>query len=352
MPRPTNPPTPRFRIADIPEGEFVWEDYIIPFPKPEADRFERIGTKIVCHGLDAEKWSNIVEAFGDSGWVKFTRLGPFFVKDNQMVVFSSGPDAVYCNIEYSVGDESPEGPGSATRMEALTYIQKAIYMQPYYEPPSTMHGKEFSTRIREEPVAEVLIETNIPRLFGNAHMQLFTAYGSSSNGREGRLGAFLVSNGNALRIYDRTHSAVVADVDHDGRFEFVTTYVYDSPGINSVRVRAYKSGVPPGANISNIYIAYETFWNCESMYYSFYGELYPAYLQLSSHPGQLWVYSASRQSDGIVMANLGLLLFKDGEMFPEKMDEYGITFGGEGYFYDPFNPPADWLISASPPPAP
>ncbi|MDR1736405.1 MAG: hypothetical protein LBR85_06015 [Oscillospiraceae bacterium] len=333
------------------DGEFVWEDYNIPFPKPEAGRFER-DSRINCYDVNAQIYLDFATALDNDGWIQYygsrereyqnrrSISSMMFAKDNQILRLEYMYDDHFI-IEYESGDEDPQGASAVTRVEALPLIRQAMEAQPRYLSAGI---------VEEEAAAEVLLEMYIPRLFGNANMQLFTAYGNAADDREGRLGFFIVSNGKALRIFDRVDSSVVVDVDSDGIFELVTFHIEDSPGINSTRVRAYKYGPPPREDSPAIHIAYETVLDSQKLHYIVDGEYLKMYLNLSLLHVHLWVYGVSRRSDGVVMANLGRLIFKDGEMFPENMEEYDITFD-EGLI-DPFDPPADWLISPSPPPAP
>ncbi|MDR1736404.1 MAG: hypothetical protein LBR85_06010, partial [Oscillospiraceae bacterium] len=243
----------------------------------------------------------------------------------------------FFKIYYQTGDEGPYGPGAVTRAEALPIIKEAIKSQPYYS------GDE----IQLEPTAEILVETNIPNLFGKAQMQIFHAYGVGGNGEHGSINSgFLFSNGKVLRYHGNMANALVDDIDDDGIYELIIMWQPDPNDRYRYIVRAYKNSPSPDSDTPSPHIAYET-----HLHYKEEGR----YLQLDKTPyGSIRVKQVDNMvyTSATIMADIGLLLFKDGELFPEKMDEYGITFGGEEYFYDPFNPPADWLVSASPPPAP
>ncbi|MDR1735907.1 MAG: hypothetical protein LBR85_03450 [Oscillospiraceae bacterium] len=294
---------------------------------------------------DAKEWNEFriyyQTALEKDGWIRVTpgsqdgynatRLT--YAKDNQLLSFY-----VY-SIDYHTGDEAPNG--SVTRAEALPLIQTAIAAQPYYIGTG---------EIKDEPRAEVLLETYIPGVFGKAGIQIFQAYGRGSYNDYGDLGLFLVSNGTALRIYDWIENSFHADIDGDGIYEFLTmTEGY--PNDEIVEARAYKYGIPPGEDSPRIHLAYETFLDLVGVFDNY--DL--SNLQLvQAEDGQIYVYGTHWNVIYLerFVENLGLLLFRDGELFPEKMEEFGITFGGEEYFYNPFNPPADWLVTPSPPPAP
>jgi hypothetical protein len=320
---------------------FVWEDYDIPFPKPgtptEHSSYIASGGRIEYFFSKSDDITNFHAALEEEGWILCGgSIEPFsmptYAKDNQILDFNDG------SVAYRAGDNGPVGPGSVTRAEALPIVQAAIDAQPYYIGPGV---------IRDEPRAEFLVETYIPGVFGSAQMQIFEAFGSAdySSGLNGRLGFFLVSNGTAIRHRSNITNGnitnpVVTNIDGDSVFELITL---NWPDLNThvVQIRAYKYGTPRGEDKPRVHLAYETQLDYSAMFASH------VFTTLKLDRGRRFPLNGSFSntrmygvSGDLYVADLGSLVFEKGKIFPEKMEEYEITFSNER-FHDRFNPPAD-----------